>query len=83
MQKPYDVKTIETPKDIELIDNLFTILFKGVQGREIRTLKYTVTATWPTTGAVAEKELVFVNNTIDGVRLYTKISGVLKYIAFT
>ena len=83
MQKPYKIIEIKTEKDVELVDNLFTILFSNVQGKGIKTFEFTTTGVWVTAGSVGEKELVFAINTVDGVRLYTKIAGNLKYIAFT
>lgn len=82
MQKPYKISGIKDEKDVALVDNLFSILFSGVQGKEIRTLEFADTGVWPETGSIAEKELVFAVNAIDGIRLYTKISGVLKFVAF-
>lgn len=83
MQKPYEVTSIKDDKDVSAVNNLFTILFKGVQGKEIRTMEFSDTGVWPTPGAIAEKELVFASNAVDGVRLYTKIGGALKYLSFT
>lgn len=83
MQKPYNISAVSDKKSIELLDNLFTILFKGVQGREIKTLEFAATGVWPTVAMLAEKEIVFAVNAVDGVRLYTKIAGVLKFVAFT
>lgn len=83
MQKPYNVLSLKDEKEIAKLDNLLTILFKGAQGKEIRTMDFADTGVWPTAGSIAEKELVFANNAIDGLRIYTKISGVLKFVAFS
>ena len=83
MQKPYNITEVSDKKSIELLDNLFSILFKGAQDREIKTLEFAATGVWPTVDMLSEKEIAFAVNAVDGVRLYVKVAGALKYCAFT
>lgn len=83
MNKPYKIVELKTPKDTELVDNLFSIIFSNMQNREVKTLEFVTTGVWPVANMLAEKEIVFAVNAVDGVRLYTKVAGIVRYIAFT
>lgn len=81
MIKPY--KIVDS-KDVESIDNLFSILFRQGQGKEFRSLKRTGTGVWITADMIEEKEIVLVKNVTHNIlRLYTKFEGELKYIQFS
>lgn len=84
MNKPYNITKLSNPKDIQLLDNLLTILFKGIQDKEHLYKTLTGAGVWITTDDIGEKQLMLVENTTDNVRrLYTKINGNLRYIVWT
>jgi hypothetical protein len=84
MQKPYQIRELKTPDDIQKLDTLLATLFRGVQDKEFRYLEFEDTGVWPDAEIIGEKTLNIAVNTADNaVRLYTKVSGNLKYLTFT
>ena len=84
MQKPYPITNLEGQENIRLLDNSLTILFREAQSKEFVYTEYTGAGVWPAAADIGEKQLVLVKNVTDNaVRLYTRIGGTLKYIAFT
>lgn len=83
MIKPYKITQVKDDKDIEMVDNLFSILFSQTQGKEHIYLKFSVAGQWVDAKSVGEKEIVFAENTAENrVRLYTKINGTLRFLSF-
>ncbi len=84
MNKPEKITSIESPKDVERVDNSFNILFQQAQAKEFTFLTFSGAGVWPAAGLIPEKQCVICENTTDNAeRLYTKIKGNLKYIAWT
>ena len=84
MIKPEKVTGVESPKDIERIDNLFAILFQASQDKEHTKLTFTGAGVWPTVDLIPERGLIICENTTDvAVRLYTKLAGTLVYFIGT
>jgi len=84
VNKPYNIKSLDTAMSVGLLDNLLTILFNKGQDKEHRFLQLTGASVVPAASSIAEKEFVLAANDTDGwFRIYTKIEGNLKYIALT
>jgi uncharacterized caspase-like protein len=84
MNKPYSITALDNSKDIGLLDNLFTIVFSSIQDKEHIFLTFSGTGVWPTAAMIGEKQMFICKNTTDNaVRVYTKISGALWYVALT
>lgn len=83
MIKPYKITQIKDDKDVEMLDNLLSILFNQAQERQHKYLKFTTAGQWVNADTIGEKEIVLAENTAENkVRLYTKINGVLRYLTF-
>jgi len=76
--KPNKVDTVEQA------DNLLSIVFRGAQDKEHTLLEFTGAGVWPAAAVIQEKHVILCYNSTDGAyRIYTKVKGVLKYVALT
>ncbi len=83
IKKPYKITKIDNNQDIERLDNLLSLLFTNIQPQEHRYLAFTGAGVWLSADDIREKELILCENTTDNERrLYTKISGTLRYIVW-
>lgn len=72
MEKPYKIVKLDSPKDIELLDNLLVLLFSKLQ--EIR---HRVSTTTPVASQLQEGEIIFLDDGVGDRQLYAKIKDTL------
>jgi len=72
MEKPYKIVKLDSPQEIERLDNLLTLLFGNLQ--EIR---HRVSSTTPVASQLKEGEIMFLDDGSGGRQLYAKIKNTL------